>query len=51
MSPDAVRKLKPLTSPFVSNATADTIQIDNVEGGKLGSPVTLKTMMVTPLIS
>ena len=48
MSLDAVRKLQPLASPFISNATADTIQIDNVEGGKLGSPVTLKTMMVTP---
>jgi quercetin dioxygenase-like cupin family protein len=48
MSPNAVRKLQPFTSTFVSNSTADTIQIDNVEGGTLGSPVTLKTMMVTP---
>ena len=41
-------KLAPLKTPFVSSATADTIKIDNVEGGKLGSPVTLKTLMVTP---
>ena len=48
MASTDIRKLKPLTTPFVSSATADTIKIDNVEGGKLGSPVTLKTLMVTP---
>jgi quercetin dioxygenase-like cupin family protein len=48
MSPDSIRQLKPLNTPFVSSATADTIQIDQVEGGKMGAPVQLKTMMVTP---
>jgi quercetin dioxygenase-like cupin family protein len=48
MASTDVRKLAPLKTPFVSSATADTIKIDNVEGGKLGSPVTLKTLMVTP---
>ena len=48
MASTDVRKLAPLKTPFVSAATADTIKIDNVEGGKLGSPVTLKTLMVTP---
>ncbi|MEQ8246415.1 MAG: cupin domain-containing protein [Alphaproteobacteria bacterium] len=48
MASTDTRKLKPLTTPFVSSATADTIKIDNVEGGKLGTPVTLKTLMVTP---
>ena len=48
MASTDVRKLAPLKTPFVSSATADTINIDNVEGGKLGSPVTLKTLMVTP---
>ena len=48
MASTDVRKLAPLKTSFVSSATADTIKIDNVEGGKLGSPVTLKTLMVTP---
>ncbi|NQV81746.1 MAG: cupin domain-containing protein [Alphaproteobacteria bacterium] len=48
MTPESIRKLAPLTTPFVSSATADTIKIDNVEGGKLGTPVTLKTLMVSP---
>lgn len=45
---EAVRKLEPLDTPFVSSDTAETIKIDNVEGGKLGTPVTLKTLMVSP---
>jgi quercetin dioxygenase-like cupin family protein len=42
------RRLAPLGKTFVSSATADTIKIDNVEGQQLGTPVTLKTLMVTP---
>ncbi len=42
------RQLPPLGKSFVSSDSADTIQIDNVEGQKLGTPVTLKTLMVSP---
>jgi len=42
------RTLEPLGKPFASSATAETIEIDNVEGKSLGTPVTLKTLMVSP---